>query len=426
MTLSFHASAYADAISTHENTVAFPLVDRFRYRLSRYPLKKILERLNLTPDDPLVEKGFLFQNINHDFSYSSINLLCCLLSKGSEVRLDWKSHVEDPYSCLLYLLERSDSLSLLEVSQLLCEVDDVDLFSREIAVATYEKIADGSYLCSDTLKEVPFDPDAWPVVDPLLNICGSSEWSVSFVADLCCGYESRAELVRILFSISKMGDPGARYFNLDKGTLCNANTYNQSLYRDEPSHFSSNVSRIRIVSVIRIFERHSRKEIQDIVNLLYSHHLEKTTWKARGRPKGSKNKAKAAVTNNHAGTDPSLIEGETVNMPTVSRRKIALDKPRHSNSRKVIPRSIKTELWKRSFGSSFEGSCPICSKRFNCFDGWEASHIKSAFNGGSDTLDNLMTLCVACNRSMRTMNLTDYLRRYMPSSPILLQITTSQ
>lgn len=48
---------------------------------------------------------------------------------------------------------------------------------------------------------------------------------------------------------------------------------------------------------------------------------------------------------------------------------------------------------------------------------WEAGHIMSVKEGGTDTLDNLRPICKSCNRSMGTENMDAFKARCYGPSP---------
>jgi hypothetical protein len=88
----------------------------------------------------------------------------------------------------------------------------------------------------------------------------------------------------------------------------------------------------------------------------------------------------------------------------------SVDKPK----RKAIPKSVREKLWMQTFGdNSFNGNCYCCNSVIDVFH-WEAGHINSVHNGGSDKLDNIRVVCISCNRSMNTCNMDDFKTKYFP------------
>ena len=88
------------------------------------------------------------------------------------------------------------------------------------------------------------------------------------------------------------------------------------------------------------------------------------------------------------------------------------DDPYENNKkRKNIPKAVKQDLWIRHFGKKYKGNCFVCNRVIETHN-FEAGHIKSVANGGSDNISNLKPICMKCNRSMGTMNLHDYKKKY--------------
>ncbi len=69
------------------------------------------------------------------------------------------------------------------------------------------------------------------------------------------------------------------------------------------------------------------------------------------------------------------------------------NKKNKQNKRKCITKSIRYEVFKRD---NFK--CVHCGKPKESI-GLETDHINPVSKGGTDTLDNLQTLCIDCNRS---------------------------
>ena len=86
--------------------------------------------------------------------------------------------------------------------------------------------------------------------------------------------------------------------------------------------------------------------------------------------------------------------------------------PKPTNKRKNIPKGIKNMVWRNQYGEDLSGPCLICKSTIQ-INNFEASHIISHANGGSDKVDNLRPLCFDCNRSMNKKNWSDYVNQYI-------------
>jgi hypothetical protein len=83
----------------------------------------------------------------------------------------------------------------------------------------------------------------------------------------------------------------------------------------------------------------------------------------------------------------------------------------YKGKRKNIPKEVKKDLWVRHFGKKYKGNCFVCNKIIDTHN-FEAGHVKSVAEGGSDNISNLKPICSGCNKSMGTMNLYKYKDKY--------------
>lgn len=79
--------------------------------------------------------------------------------------------------------------------------------------------------------------------------------------------------------------------------------------------------------------------------------------------------------------------------------------------KKAIPKTIRNQVWRKYCGNSLDSKCYCCHQKLQ-YECWEAGHIVAEVNGGETSLENLRPICVACNRSMGRMNMTDFMRKY--------------
>ncbi len=83
----------------------------------------------------------------------------------------------------------------------------------------------------------------------------------------------------------------------------------------------------------------------------------------------------------------------------------------YEGKRRNIPKEVKRDLWIKHFGKNYFGNCIVCNKKIDTHR-FEAGHIKSIANNGSDNISNLKPICMGCNRSMGDTNLYDYKNKY--------------
>ena len=83
-------------------------------------------------------------------------------------------------------------------------------------------------------------------------------------------------------------------------------------------------------------------------------------------------------------------------------------------TRKTIPKTLRNQVWKKSF-ETLKGICPVCeSNEIEAFD-FHCGHMISVKNGGTDTLDNLLAICSQCNLSMGSTNMDEFKIKYFPN-----------
>lgn len=85
---------------------------------------------------------------------------------------------------------------------------------------------------------------------------------------------------------------------------------------------------------------------------------------------------------------------------------------KNRKTRKRIPKVIKNEVWDLNIGKKNGiGSCFVCNKSIDSKH-FECGHIKSRHDGGTDTTDNLRPICDLCNKSIGTMDMNDFKKKY--------------
>jgi hypothetical protein len=79
--------------------------------------------------------------------------------------------------------------------------------------------------------------------------------------------------------------------------------------------------------------------------------------------------------------------------------------------RKTIPKTIRNKVWRKYCGNSLDSKCFCCQEHLS-YECWEAGHVIPDSKGGQPTIENLRPICLACNRSMGTMNMMEFMKKY--------------
>jgi len=69
------------------------------------------------------------------------------------------------------------------------------------------------------------------------------------------------------------------------------------------------------------------------------------------------------------------------------------------------------KLWSGHYGKSMEAVCKLCEMNTISVSQFDAGHVLSRKDGGSNMLENLVPICRACNLAMGTENMLDFARR---------------
>ena len=82
-----------------------------------------------------------------------------------------------------------------------------------------------------------------------------------------------------------------------------------------------------------------------------------------------------------------------------------------SKERSIYPKAVRETVWRKYFGNKMNGKCYVCGKPIY-FTDFEVGHNKARAKGGTSNINNLRPICRTCNRSMGTMNIETFKRRY--------------
>ena len=84
---------------------------------------------------------------------------------------------------------------------------------------------------------------------------------------------------------------------------------------------------------------------------------------------------------------------------------------RTSCRRKSCPKAVKEAVWRKYNGNKMNGKCYVCKVPIT-FTNFEVGHNKPYSKGGKWTINNLRPICRSCNRSMGTMTIEAFKRKY--------------
>jgi hypothetical protein len=88
------------------------------------------------------------------------------------------------------------------------------------------------------------------------------------------------------------------------------------------------------------------------------------------------------------------------------------EKQETDKKRKSIPQKLRFAVWNKYFNKKTEGNCLCCKYMVISIENFDCGHVVSHKDGGSIHIDNLRPICRACNLSMGTTNMDDFIVEY--------------
>ena len=98
-----------------------------------------------------------------------------------------------------------------------------------------------------------------------------------------------------------------------------------------------------------------------------------------------------------------------IKMPTIDKAWVYGENS--GKSKRPIDKNLRMTVWKKYFGLKFEGKCYVCKRTIH-IDHFQVGHNKARAKGGKDNISNLRPICGPCNRSMGTISIENYKKKY--------------
>ena len=82
-------------------------------------------------------------------------------------------------------------------------------------------------------------------------------------------------------------------------------------------------------------------------------------------------------------------------------------------TKQIIPKHVKTIIWNHYIGDDIiKHRCLCCKKVLIKITDFHVGHVISEKEGGTHEINNLRPICGACNHSMGTTNMIDFIKTY--------------
>lgn len=255
-----------------------------------------------------------------------------------------------------YLVQLAYSLGATKDENVLLAILDVCLtFDREEKsidqlLDMWLKLKSDEYLSLDTYLPVPL-PLKTSCRNDVLYFVATNPTSFTFILNKLVPYDT-SNIKNILDAVTS--NKGTRYFDLDTQKRVNKPTVDKKQLSNEKWLICSNDSHLfkLLVGLLDIVERRSNKE-------------------------------------------------ETKEAPTHTY-----------NLRRIkLPNSVRMQVWRQHCGNGLDSQCFACDNPIT-MEAWECGHVVAVANGGTNQLDNLRPICSACNKSMSTKNMYEFMLEF--------------
>ena len=89
------------------------------------------------------------------------------------------------------------------------------------------------------------------------------------------------------------------------------------------------------------------------------------------------------------------------------------EKEEAKKKKQSIPKNVRVIVWNHYIGENIiQHRCLCCKKVLISNTNFEVGHVLSEKNGGTHEINNLRPICFACNHSMGTENMIDFVVKY--------------
>ena len=109
-----------------------------------------------------------------------------------------------------------------------------------------------------------------------------------------------------------------------------------------------------------------------------------------------------------------LAELEKQKLAELEKQKLEQEEKSDCKKKKQsIPKNVRIIIWNHYIGEDIiKHKCLCCKKALISNTNFEVGHVTSEKNGGTHEINNLRPICFACNHSMGTENMIDFVVKY--------------
>ena len=108
-----------------------------------------------------------------------------------------------------------------------------------------------------------------------------------------------------------------------------------------------------------------------------------------------------------------LLEEEEKKKADEEKKRIEEEKKEAKKKKQSIPKNVRVIIWNHYIGEDIiKQKCLCCKKVTISNTNFEVGHVLSEKNGGTHEINNLRPICFACNHSMGSENMIDFVVKF--------------
>ena len=108
-----------------------------------------------------------------------------------------------------------------------------------------------------------------------------------------------------------------------------------------------------------------------------------------------------------------LLEEEEKKKADEEKKRIEEEKKEAKKKKQSIPKNVRIIVWNHYIGEDIiKHKCLCCKKVTIANTNFEVGHVLSEKNGGTHEINNLRPICFACNHSMGSENMIDFVVKF--------------
>ena len=125
-------------------------------------------------------------------------------------------------------------------------------------------------------------------------------------------------------------------------------------------------------------------------------------------------KSQQQIIRQHINTNLAENENETEEIKEENKEEIKEETSvQQPYKKKAIPKSLKMLVWHTYIGKEVGlAKCLCCKNKEITQMDFDCGHVVAESRGGLTTVNNMRPICAKCNRSMKAMDMNDFIEKY--------------